>query len=48
MTNLKDLLHDVQVLSIEAYQEAGQAEVTGQGVMDYKDQLQQIKQRRFD
>lgn len=42
MTNLKDLLHDVQVLSIEANQENQSAEVTGVGLQDYKDRLEEI------
>lgn len=42
MTTLKDLLHDVQVSSIEAFQEQGEAEVTGVGIQDYKDKLQEI------
>lgn len=42
MTNLKDILHDVQVLSLEAQQENGEAEVTGVGLQDYKDRLQEI------
>ena len=42
MTNLKDILHDVQVLSLEAQQENEKAEITGVGLQDYKDRLQEI------
>ena len=42
MTNLKDILHDVQVLSLEAQQENEEAEITGVGLQDYKDRLQEI------
>ena len=42
MTTLKDLLHDVQVLSIEAYMAKGTAEITDEAIKDYQDILEEI------